>query len=52
MHLDLLLALGQKALAEAVKAAPEGWMIESTTSQLKKLAPLLEPSPLRFIRAK
>lgn len=42
-------AMANEVFGEAYAKAPEGWMQESTESQLKKLKPLLENSPLRFI---
>jgi len=39
-----------EALAEAYEKAPEGWMKKSTEEQLGKLRPMLQNSPLRFIK--
>ncbi|QEM14312.1 DUF4071 domain-containing protein [Mucilaginibacter rubeus] len=38
-------------LEDAYKSAPEGWMKTSTEEQLEKLRPLLDDSPLKFIRS-
>lgn len=40
----------RQVLEEAYAKAPEGWMKSSTEEQLARLRPLLENSPLRFIR--
>ena len=40
---------GMNRLEQAYQKAPESWMQESTETQMQKLQPLLQDSPLRFI---
>ncbi|MBC7828744.1 MAG: DUF4071 domain-containing protein [Chitinophagaceae bacterium] len=40
----------EKQLSEAYANASEDWMRESTETQIKKLKPLLDNSPLKFIK--
>lgn len=40
----------QESLNEALAIAPEQWMVDSTQDQMKKLRPLLIPSPLLHLK--
>lgn len=43
-------AKSQELLTQALAIAPEQWMVDSTQDQMKKLRPLLTPSPLMHLK--
>lgn len=43
-------AKSQELLTQALAIAPEQWMVDSTRDQMKKLRPLLTPSPLLHLK--